>query len=98
MDGLHFDWTISLGNIAQMVTVLVVSTAVWIAFKTRVELILKQQAELIASLRENFDKHEERDDTLFREMQSKITDLVGGVQRLIGQYEVFRSGHDRRQS
>lgn len=96
----HFDWTISFGNIAQILTVAGVAYGVWVGFKTRIELLLTRHAELLMQLQSNFDKHEEQDARLFHEMQQHITQLVGSVQRLVGQYEVLRHERptDRRQS
>lgn len=98
MNGIRWDGTITLGTIVQVGVTLALAIMAWSVFKTKVELMLKQQANLIDSMSRRFEEHEKLDRDLFHEIQSRITDLVGGVQRLVGQNEVFRSGQqqDRR--
>lgn len=94
--GIQFDMTITLGTLLQIAGTIILAIAAWSAFKTKVELIMKQQQELLNGLTNRFTAHEQRDEKIFDELQKKITDLVGGVSRLVGQNEVFRRNEDRR--
>ena len=93
---MRFDWTIEIGTVIQLFGSAVLIGVAVVSFRTKVNLVLEQQSELMRALSAQLAKHEDRDETLFGEIQSRITDLVGGVQRLVGQNEVFRSGQDRR--
>lgn len=98
MPGVNFDLTIQLGTIIQVGAMIGTAWVAWSVFKTKVDLMIEQHAELIAGLVTRLDKHEVKDDALFKEVTSSITNLVGGVQRLVGQNEAFRISSERRKS
>ncbi len=94
----HFDSTISMGTIIQLVAIV----GAGVVFFVRLAEIQKRQIELIETLREDlhehkmeFRDHQSKDDTRFDRLEQRIIDLVAGLQRVIGQTEVFR--HTPRQ-
>lgn len=92
-----YDPTITLGSLFSAAIVLVVSIAGWVAFRARVDAVLSNQDRLMSHLTERFEAHENRDEEMFQKIQTRLMDLSGGIQRLIGQNEVFRQQQDRRQ-
>lgn len=83
----HFDYTITLGTIIQLVGFVGFAWATWTAFKTRVDLVLKSQADLMVSLTKRFEDHEHGDAKNFHEIQGHITKIVGELGRAIGRIE-----------
>jgi hypothetical protein len=95
---VHFDGTITAGSLISGAIVLAVGLAGWVAFRARVDTILKSQADLTEALTSRFEKHEERDSEMFQGIQARLIDLVSGVQRLVGQNDVFRKTEERRKT
>jgi hypothetical protein len=74
-----FDPSINLGSLIALAVIVVGGIKVW-----------AQQKEMLAELARRFHEHEKRDEELFAQMQNRILDLSGGIQRLIGENSVFR--------
>lgn len=103
--GLHWDMTITLGALLQLAGMALIALAAWYGFKSKIEIVLAKQdvivsqhSQLLDKVAEQLREHERTDATLFHEIQNRLADLAGGVQRLVGQNEVFRRGgaDDRR--
>lgn len=89
------DWTITLSMVVQLVSIVAFALGAWFIFKTKVELLMKQQADQFVALTKQFHEHETDDTVEFRGIQSRLTDLVGVVQRLVGQNEAMFRRTDR---
>ncbi len=85
---MHFDNTITLGAVMQLVGMAVLAIAAYHAVNNKIELfkaILEDHAEALK-------KH----DATLGIYETRIFDLVGGLQRLIGRFESAqrqREGH-----
>lgn len=86
----QFDTSISIMGLVNAGVILVVAYGGWKAFQSRVDIILTNQKDLMDKLTDRFEVHEQSDERLFLHIQERITDLVGGVQRLVGQNDAFR--------
>lgn len=53
-------------------------------------IVIDQQRALLDKLAAQFDAHEHEDDRRFERFEERILDLVAGLQRVIGQSEIFR--------
>jgi amino acid permease len=95
---MHFDATIQAGSLISAAIFLIVGLMGWYAFRARVDVLIENHAELMRALTARFESHEDRDEEMFEKVQNKIGDLAAGVQRLVGQNEVFRRVQDRRDS
>lgn len=83
-----FDPTITLGTIIQSATVAIAVIAAYYAIKNKLEMFtgtMTAHAEALEKHSERLDKHE-----------AKILDLVGGLQRVIGQSEMVFRANPRR--
>lgn len=87
MLAIAFDATISLGNVLAAIVFLVGTVGGWLAFRTRIELVVK-------TLLERFEKHEAQDERMFQTLNTAIIQLVADTQRLIGRTEA--EIHQRR--
>jgi hypothetical protein len=86
----QFDTSISVMGLVNAGVIVVVAYGGWKAFQSRVDILLANQKDLMDKLTDRFEMHEESDERIFLSIQDRITDLVGGVQRLIGQNDAFR--------
>jgi hypothetical protein len=76
----HFDYTINVGSIAILVTVI----SIWIAFKARTETILQHHTETMTALDHAFEEHERIDRQRFDHLEGRLLDLTVGIERLAG--------------
>lgn len=93
---IHFDSTVTAGSLISAAIILAVGIAGWVAFRARVDTLLDNQDRLMAHLTQRFEGHEDRDAEMFDKVQSRLSDLAAGIQRLVGQNEAFRITHERR--
>ncbi len=90
---MHFDGTITLGSIFSAVTIV---GAIVVFFVRLVELQRSQnemqanQSRIMEAIRLDFKKHEDKDDLRFERLENRVIDLVAGLQRMVGNVEVFR--------
>lgn len=82
----HMDWTISLGSLLSAVSVI----GACVVFFVRMGEIQRQQTEILRTLRDDFRDHQKEDNIRFEKLETRIIDLISGLQRLIGQMELFR--------
>ena len=89
---VHVEYTINLGTIigiaVNIIMFVVGGAMVWSAFKSRVDTVLNAQDRLMTHLTDRFESHEKRDEEMFSQVQLRLADLAGGLQRLIGRAEV----------
>jgi hypothetical protein len=93
------DWSVLLAVI-QLGVLIVGIVGAGFVFKTRMEEMVKNQEKLLTAFTERFEIHEESDRKMFEGIQNRFLDVVGGLQRVIGETSVFRQqprdGRDRR--
>lgn len=88
---MHFDATVTLGTVIQIIALACTAYAVVLAVKNRIEILestLKQHAEALKS-----------HDTVLGTYEARLFEIVGGLQRLIGRFETlerFESGKHGR--
>lgn len=88
---MQFDPTISMGTVIQIAAMIALGIAGWYAFKAKIEVFentLREHAKSMTGHASRLDTHETR-----------ILELVGNVQRLIGfqQANQIWNGHERRE-
>lgn len=85
---IAFDNTITLGAILQTVTLIGVAFAAFYALKNRIEVfhtVLQEHAQAL-------HKH----DAVLSVYETRIFELVGGLQRLVGRIEASDRRHDSK--
>lgn len=85
---IAFDNTITLGAVLQIVTLLGVALAAFYAVKNRIEVfqtILQEHGQAL-------HKH----DAVLQIYETRIFELVGGLQRLVGRIEASDRRHDQK--
>lgn len=83
--GPAFDWTITLGGVLQILTMVLLAVAVFNALAARITIFentLKNHADSLKAHADRLDRHEAR-----------IIELIGTLQRVIGRSEL--SLHER---
>lgn len=83
-----FDPTVTLGTVIQSATVAIAIIAAYHAIRNKLDMFtstMTSHAEALEKHSERLDRHEE-----------KILDLVGGLQRVIGQSEMVFRANPRR--
>ena len=78
---MRFDWTLTLGAVIQIATIIVATAAVINAVTNRIEL-------LRATLQTHADALKKHD-TALSLYESRVFELVSDLQRLIGRFEVL---------
>ena len=79
---MHWNGEVTLGNLLTIITLISLAIAAWYGLKARI-LVFQ---EMLRTHSQTLMDHAKRLDTY----ESRILDLVSGLQRLIGQSEVFR--------
>lgn len=87
--GAPIDWSVLLAVIQLGVLIVGILGTVFV-FKTRMEEMAKNQEKLLQAFAERFEIHEETDRKMFEGIQNRFLDVVGGLQRLVGETSVFR--------
>lgn len=78
---MRFDWSLNVGTILTILTLIVTAFSVVQAVKNRLQLF----EAALQSHSESLKKH----DMLFGTYETRIFDLVGSLQRLIGRFETL---------
>ena len=87
---MHWNPEISLGTVFVIALQAVFGLLAFVKFNAKADTLIQQHTELIRELRRKFDAHEEEDDRKFERLEARITDLVAGLQRMVGRTDFFR--------
>ena len=91
---MHFDWTITFGN---LVSVIGMVAGLWaVAWKTI--LAIDKRLESFQSTLQIHASSLQKHDSMLGTYEVRLFDLVGTVQRLLGRLEISEERHERNRS